>query len=783
MSTWTKHDPGVGNIAQLDNALTTMNTMMVKANTVATNLTTNIAKVTDDIWSGTSVVAWRTGATEVARQVTLFHDALKAAHAATSAYRSSLSALQATAENWKQDVAEANWILHSPTTLPSNATLEQIEDAQRPHERARISKASAYAALERLANLREGYDTAYISALELALPSNWENQRKALAAIGLDTVGEFADSGEVRRRMIELATRISQTDKNEESAEDIAALYSLYDLYGDDASFMSSFYNSLGGDKTVLLLDAIGQKVYTNQILHSLANEMGQQIRDGLSVASTDWTANQATNFAKKMFETPRETWSSIGYLFNDPHNAPLGEQLAIFAAEYVDENQRLGDGMYDNSALPGGVALSVLEYPEGSEESNRVRDPSGPILSTLGAYPDAAFEFLTDSGLGGERIDFWFKTRENYEPDNFQGVSDLWLGSQLASGGPHDPLDHSRREESAALTSQIFQALKENDNFAVEKISASASSSLAGVYMMNIQAFVESPLMDYNKRDHSDAVEYPVPFSDPPRTIFAPNVDPAYMSKFLGIVTGHPEGATVMVEGVNAYQTTIIALAQLSVDDDRFDHAVSRIANLQGLVDGASVGGLLSSAERADSEARATIDYVTDLIKQIPIEEVPVIGQVAGVGKMLLDTPLFLVNAALMTDIDPVEGAVEGFFGGMGVNTNNLASAYNQYFDTVEADQSLRADYLVAESIFLMLGSGEPVTVDGHVILAPPKVGSENYLVEMEKWYVKNDGPLGAASDVDLSTAVKEGYDDGKAAVMQQIGTSDQRKNAEDDN
>jgi len=60
---------------------------------------------------------------------------------------------------------------------------------------------------------------------------------------------------------------------------------------------------------------------------------------------------------------------------------------------------------------------------------------------------------------------------------------------------------------------------------------------------------------------------------------------------------------------------------------------------------------------------------------------------------------------------------------------------------------------------------------------------GSANHLENMGRWCTLNDESLGESCDICLSIAAKRRYDDGKAAVMQQIGTSDQRKNAEDDN
>jgi hypothetical protein len=648
VATWTQHDPGVCNLAQLDAAISTLDGMIAKTSAVATNVSSNVEGVGPEDWTGSGADVWRTGGRATVRQVKDFHSSLVAVRTATAAYRAGVANIQLSAAPWLQDVMEANWVIHTPNMYPINPPQHVLDDIERDRTQALAKRATAYRMLGRLATQRELHDSAYISAIRYALPTNWENQRAALAAIGLDTVAELSNPVEVRRRMLEIASTIADSDLNDPCTAEIAALRAFYDLYGDDARFMSSFYLELGGAKTVLLVDAIGRKVGPgNPEFHSLANELGHQIRDGLSVGSASWTTSQADKFTVEMFGTIRETWSAIGYLFNDPLSSPLGEQLAISAAEYVDQLEREFHGSaFDGNPLPGGAALSWLDYGENDDgESLRVRDVHGPIFSTLGQYPDSAFDFLTDPEHGEGRIDYWFNSRDFFDYDRFQGVADLWLGAEQASA--HDGLsDDAFEKRSAELTSYALSALTENEDFLPENVSNSATRALGGVFMQNIEAFTEYPIS--NSPDESDggtAVERQLPNGV---SYWSPSVTDVDMARFLGVAGGHPMGATVITQGIAEYQQLLLKVAINSGEPDRVAEALEQIVKLQGAVDGSQMGAVIAAAERSDERTEQMMDDIRDIVGIIPIK---------GASELIVDGGVFVLN---MVQNYVVNGAID---------------------------------------------------------------------------------------------------------------------------
>jgi len=584
--------------------------------------------------------AWKAdGSTVLQANVQTFRDTLPdiqevllEARQALIDYHDNLSSIATSAEPWRTQYNNMNYLLNQDDRNLFQDPVGAAQDAlDRVQNLAKFDEAKWE--LQRLYNRRRAADSVVISALSASMPASWADTSAGFAAAGI-TQSMLLSSTGAKDAMLELATRLAGSSLNDENAEDVAALAAMYDVFGDNKNVMAQFYRELGGKATVELVEAIGEKM-PNNIELDVADALARQIREGLSLASSGWTQSNGASFAKSMFEADRGAWSSIGYLFNDPLNAPLGETTAIAAAGIVDEIERAGGSVFQYGSMMGGTNLSYLDYPEDDDEYLRVQDASGPIFSTLGTYPDAAFDFLSDPDVGADRVQYWYEDRQNYDPDKFQGVSDLWLGAEVA--GPHDGMTQDDFDrESANLTSRVLNSLVDNQYFVPENISNSASASLGGVFMVNIEAFTEYPI-NLAPDTYVEGVSIERQLANG-ESYWSPGVSGVDMSVFLARAGSHPEGAGIITDGVAAYQQILLGIAAESGDPAQMYEAFNKVTALQAAVDGADMGSVIDSAVRSDERTEQMMDTIRDIVGLIPVK---------GASEILVDGGIWVFDVA----------------------------------------------------------------------------------------------------------------------------------------
>lgn len=733
MAKWSTYDPGVCDLGQLDAMVNALDTVRQAADTVHTQVIAQASAVTDDVWSSDAAAPWRSKVRSAGYHASGLRDHIQELRDATSQYRTSVNGLQQAAEMHKEDLRQGEIERNMSYFLPNPPTQEMLDEIERDQQRAEHKVQQAREALENLAELRKEYDTTFIGAINAALPSSWAGQQAALTAAGLDLTN-FSSEEAARQAMLDLARALAESDMYDRSEEEIAALEVMYDLYGDDQAFMSSFYRNLGGQSTVELIEAIGDKVGTrNSLDPNRLLALAQDVRAGLSVGSAEWGRGTADAFVASMFRVDIGMNTSLGFLFNDPLHAPLGQNVAISAAEFIDETERAsGNPYFDGfNSMMGGNALSFLEYGDDNDEYMRVQDPAGPIMSTLGHYPDAAFDFLTDPATGDDRVAYWFHDREHLEADGYQGVADLWLGAEQAVTAPEGMSQAEFDERSASLTSLILDKVYTNDYMIRENMSDSAGAALAGVYLANLEGFTEYPIsQNLEGVVAGTGVEITLPNGE---HMWIPSTEDKQVAALLALASGGSSGASLLLDGTTAYQRTLVANAALSGDPALMHEALSRVSSLQGVLDGADLGAAIDAGERTDTRTREMISNIKDVVGLIPIK---------GASELVVDGGIWLADTLQDKIID---GALDfGLEHGYAPWLHQEEAAYQAMDQSSEARESA-----VRNSIASMLYGmyGDDSGVPAPPVLDIPASASESsaqsmfaeYQRDAQQWRMDN--------------------------------------------
>ncbi len=606
-------------------ALTTASTSYWDAQEALGTIATSVAA-----WTGLAADAWREANTALAADLTASRDRILEGKSAISAYHSttlSISNRAATAKGALADALDV-YTVAQPNQLTDP---EGFERWQNNRYMAQYQAQDARDEIYRLALERAAADDDAIRALSAALPDNWTDTVAALASVGITGVGDLT-RGLNKEALLELAQRIAAGGAD---PADYDALALMLGMYENNESVMSDFYLALGGEDTVNLIEAIGDWGANDPSVAAAALALAVLTRSGLSTGSRNWTQPVADEFADSMFDVGQDKGDSIAYLFSDVVDSPLGLTLAIAAANEIDEFERVNGFQWLMDETGGGLWLGLQEF---GNDGNRMSDASGPIFSTLGQYPDAAFEWLTDGGTGDDRVDYWYHDRYDnmywvdqnnadipwyITHDGFQGVADLWFGSQQASGGLLSGGEGvATREDAAILDSRIMQALVSSELFLPDNISDAASGSLAGAFVVNIDAFARYPITSDLEGDQTTGAQ------QLPDGTWVPILSEDQLAVFLARAGSHETGAAVLSYGASAYQETILNMAMSSGNAQDIQEALTRIISLQGALEGATQGQLIESAGQTDAEREAIVSGIANIVGAVPI---PGIGEAVG--------------------------------------------------------------------------------------------------------------------------------------------------------
>lgn len=275
-------------------------------------------------------------------------------------------------------------------------------------------------------------------------------------------------------------------------------------LFGHDDAAMASMFTAVGGATVVGVLREAGrsgQASAAGEASSQAAFRVVTTLRENLAAASADWSETAAKQFAQEVMRGSDETaWPApeVAYLFADELNNPMSEHFTVAMADELDAVERgnpdwPGHWPPDSysSGLFGLLAANGMEDPE---RHARLNDPMGRVLSTLGQYPDAALDWLTDAAqdefaveqtAGEARLEHYYKVRDS-SADGFEGVSAVWAGALQASGGPYDQdswgmeADDGGWERVATMTTLATRGLEANPAFVPENVSSLGARDLA---------------------------------------------------------------------------------------------------------------------------------------------------------------------------------------------------------------------------------------------------------------------------------------------------------------
>lgn len=601
--------------------------------------------MTTDAWGGEAGSAWRVRAGEIAPHLDADAGLFSDVEAAIATYITASEGIieRAVAPRQRLDAAEQelrrlywnsdyigrnNHYCPHPDLIPE-LRAQAITDAETDQETAR----------NELRELKAERDTAaglLCTALRAGEPDNWHDVYMALLRAGVTSSDQLTVAG-VAELLADLSRRIGSGQYTSEDVEDLNVLLG---VYGDDHTAMAMYFLNLGGTDTVSLVDALGDGALpSGEIDPALALATGLLVRGGLSLGSSRWSPATASNFADEMLENASSTVggrvSAIGWLFSDVDGAPMGEELTVATADLIDRHERDPMAFYpgawsDTSVWPSGAHLAMLE----GADPRRVNDLGARVMQTLGSYPDAALDWLTDTSadheqygqsysglsLGDARVEYWFGQRDSSvwtTGDGYEGVSALWEGAMRADGGllagAHD---HDQMVRIATLSSTIFEQLSANEWMTTEAMSEAGTIALADAIGVQLSQLDEFPITAQDSgnpafRDDRSVLGYGI-FP----TVHASEGD---LSDLLALVSGSEGGREALSHQVAYYVGDLLIAASDPASGITADAALERIAQVTGSVDGALFANEMIVGRNADENAAAAVDLVMNFVPSVP--------------------------------------------------------------------------------------------------------------------------------------------------------------------
>jgi hypothetical protein len=558
--------------------------------------------VTPVVWSGQAGEAFRATGTSYLADLGALINALAPYAGALQTYAGEVESIAEEAARIERSWQDAqDDITAARRVVPHYAQSDDLTDAQKRAQSSLVAARRVQSGLELqrddLVARRQSADRVAADALRAAPVADWTVVGAAMAAAGMTRPEQFTTLA-VRDALVELSEQVLDGDPDA-----VAGLTALLAAWGGSATLMSQYLDTLGGAKTVEVLDLLGDEIYAGRMDQDGGLGLALALRSALALASTTWSSTKARSFARDLFNAP-EAASVVGFLFAGAGTAPMGERLTVAAADLIDERERLGVGAWFAALPGGGLVLANLADPD---HAGRAVDPASTVLETLGRYPDAALAWLTDGGDaddGFPRIDFWFGERD-WSGDEFVGITALWDGMQTATGGPmtHPVYDPATWDALAAANANVFQALADNHAFIAEHTSIEAQTHLVEAIAAQLPLLTENAV--YLIGAHGDGGRES--FLSRLREIpglgerLVPNVTPGALAEVFGIAAFDPGVRETLTDAVHRFQDTMLATIGQDVTYGPLG-SIERAVMLQGLIDGASGGATLSAAANRDA-------------------------------------------------------------------------------------------------------------------------------------------------------------------------------------
>lgn len=596
----------------------------------------------------------------------------------------------------------------------------------------------------------------------------------SLASMFLTNTKDKATQDEIDD-MIELANRAAEGySMTDEQREQLAAYLA---KFGKDENAMSQLFLSLGAENTSLLLFDLSTKVYLQAQEGSDDAErnaemlqIAQALRDGLALASQDWTTAEANTFLGDAPFDSETTVAGLAYLFSDATN-PLGVNLTVELAERIDDWERVQDdnptfaelGFVPESPL---YKLSLAE--EGAHTGGSDRDLAGRVFETLGQYPDQALEFLAplgDDALGADRVAYWYGDRDWSDLDQWEGPGALWLGatSSVNDAGPYEGVDGVPEARNALLTSQIIFELAQNESFLTngqpivgQNISELGASYFAGALAINLADISESAIQNGFRSEDEAGVRVMLGFGDEANSAF-PRVDGDDLAKVLAQIIGydgtgetgnfeHPDAAQIIYNTATDMQAMYYLAGQ--GDHSLLGDAASRSMYLQGLLDGTSMGGSEALAERHDQQSDAAIDSVMDVVKTVPFGSLITKGIEKGLGVVIGEAVnLDWVSKKLIsTGVSEGTSSLVDMWKESQHDSSSVANLMAGREDALATQANLQLAHLLYDAV-----GDTAVEADGHAVPSVPeprtKESADAFADRVADWWERYGKPLGDAA------------------------------------
>ncbi|MCM0639514.1 hypothetical protein [Cellulomonas wangsupingiae] len=413
---------------------------------------------------------------------------------------------------------------------------------------------------------------------------------QALAAAGSGRV-----TAAQRRVMAEwFVGTTEQVSNYPRDAQALAALSGFLDAWGDDAEVMAAVFAAVGGARVVRLVTMLGEQMVGGGADRDQAlAAAGRGLRWGLASASSTWSRSAAAAFAADMVRAASSangTLSAIGFVFADPQDARMSEAFTVAMADLLDAIERGNGGPWRDGPGSPGHALDT----DGllSLDSGGAYDAAARVFETLGAYPQAARDWLTGEGVDwssrdlpttNSRIAYWFGTRDWAlgASDGFTGVGVLWAGLQAEPGAD------AVSRQVAALNTLAFDAVWMNPSLLPGEVSTSGSEALAQVVAGQLPGLIQ---IGFESGGPDAGVgdlwrEIAVPYL-PERTVTG-YVAREWVGPVMTAATSHAEGRSLLQSAVLTYQETAFESVTAGASASR---SLETVVSAWAAVDGASV-------------------------------------------------------------------------------------------------------------------------------------------------------------------------------------------------
>ncbi|HXH33391.1 MAG TPA: hypothetical protein VNJ54_03140 [Plantibacter sp.] len=411
MANWTADDPGRIDSGALGTTATTIQTTETSLGEARTAALTAQSGVSDAIWTGDAAVAWVSSLSTPIGKIDAVVPEMAAVRDAIATYTTTVDGIKSRANTYAEQIVQANLVALRQFMDPMGGP-DPTEQARRDleHQTAVTERGTAERLLAALSEERETADAALVSALSSPGGDSWDAQQAALAAIGITSAADLTPAN-IAQGMADMAHELGHGSFEPELA---TQLQSLYALYGNDPSVMAQMNLALGGEDLMSLISRIDDAGANGWLAPGAALLLAQSVRGGLSVGSQRWTSAVGQGFADDLWagaakEYGTGSWTGLAFLFGDEGDDTIGLTTTVGLANLADEYERGLPGATEGYPGPGqGILgpdgfLAMAEADQAGYDVNRLGDWTSRVFSTLGEYPEAAMDWLTD--MGDDRV------------------------------------------------------------------------------------------------------------------------------------------------------------------------------------------------------------------------------------------------------------------------------------------------------------------------------------------------------------------------------------------